>query len=132
VSSPEVEIIASGRARLSGGVARVEFDRLFAESIAGPENLRITATPMGGWSALYLERADETGFEIRSAAGDDGIEFNWVAIGRAAAHERRPDVEIPDPGELKELERDKLAAAAARRSSEPAVAPTVIEVEYER
>jgi hypothetical protein len=132
VSSPEVEIIASGRARLSGGVARVEFDRLFAESIAGPENLRITATPMGGWSALYLERADETGFEIRSAAGDDGIEFNWVAIGRAAAHERRPDVEIPDPNELKELERQKLETVAARHSSDPASIQSITAVRHER
>jgi hypothetical protein len=96
MSSPEVEMVSSGKARLADGTARVDFDRKFAESITGREELRITATPIGGWSALYVERIDADGFVVRSDSGMKDLEFHWVAVGRAEGYERAPEIVIPD------------------------------------
>ncbi|MFH1865916.1 MAG: hypothetical protein ABIK85_08535 [Candidatus Eisenbacteria bacterium] len=133
VASPSVEIIVSGLGRLSAGAARVEFDRLFTESIAGPEDLRVTATPIGGWSALYVENADASGFDLKSDAGDKEIAFYWMAMGRAAGHERNPELTLPDGGSIRELagqkdeetvltrpeRREQPGVVTARGSQEP-------------
>jgi hypothetical protein len=116
VTASEVELIASGKGHLTEGAARVTFDDVFAESVSGPENLRIAATPIGGWSALYVEDIDAKGFDLRSEAGDKNIEFHWVAVGRSAAHERRPDVTIPDPVREREVERQKTEEVMSRRA----------------
>jgi hypothetical protein len=115
VAAPEVELMASGRGRLSRGTARVEFDRIFAESISDADGLRVTATPIGGWSGLFVESIDGRGFDLRSEVGDENVEFHWVAVGRAKGNERRPDVEIPDHRELKRLAREKRRAVRASR-----------------
>jgi hypothetical protein len=112
VTSNDVEVISSGEGRLTSGSARVDFDRLFAESIAGASGLRITATPIGSWSALYVEGVDASGFNLRSGDGDMDVAFNWVAVGRAKGAERRPDVMIPDP------EQEARAAAEKRAEFE--------------
>jgi len=122
VSAADVELMASGRGRLSGGAARVEFDRLFAESIAGPSQVTVTVTPVGGWSGVYVKGIDAKGFDLLSEAGDPNVEFHWVAVGRSRQHERRPDVTIPDPGEHARVARQKEAEIAARRP--PATDPT--------
>lgn len=118
VTGPEVEVIASGHGRLSGGSARIEFDRIFAESTSGPSNLRVTATPIGAWSALYVESIDRRGFGLRSDAGDGNVEFHWVAVGRARGHERRPEVTIPDHDELQRLADLKRGALRSLRPDE--------------
>jgi hypothetical protein len=107
VSAADADVIASGTGRLNGGTARVDFDRLFAESITGPDGLRITATPIGVWSALYVERIDAGGFDLRSASGDAGAEFHWVAVGRAAGDGRSHDVTIPDDDATRALAQEK-------------------------
>ncbi len=115
MSSPEVEIVSSGQGRLLGGAARVDFDRTFAESITEPGDLRITATPVGGWSALYVDRIDADGFDLRSDSGRADVEFHWVAIGRAEGHERAPEIVIPDRDEDERIQRLKEEELRARR-----------------
>ncbi|MCK4512792.1 hypothetical protein KAW64_13690, partial [bacterium] len=115
VASPEVEMVASGQGRLSAGAARVDFDRTFAESVTGPDGLRITATPIGGWSALYVERIDADGFDLRSESGSTEVEFHWVAMGRAEGHERAPEIAIPDHEEEERILKLKEAEMKSRR-----------------
>ncbi len=115
VTAPEVEVMASGSDRLSSGAARVDFDRLFTESIAGAADLRVTATPIGAWSALYVERVDDAGFTLRSDAGAKDVEFHWVAIGRAKGYERAPEIVFPDPEEDARIAAEKRAAADRER-----------------
>jgi hypothetical protein len=110
VTASDVDVIASGSGRLSAGAARVEFERLFAESISGAADLRVTATPIGAWSALYVARIDGGGFDLRSDAGDKSVEFHWVAVGRAKGCERTPDIVIPDANEEARLAQEKAAA----------------------
>ena len=82
--------------RLVVGEARVDFDDIFSESITGAADLRVTATPVGSWSALYVERKDAGGFDLRSEAGDPNVEFDRVAVGRARGNEIQ--VAIRDTG----------------------------------
>jgi hypothetical protein len=97
IEGSEVEIYSSGKARLAGGRANVSFDRLFTESVSSEVEVRVTVTPVGGWSALYLESTSPEGFDVRSAAGDKDAEFHWMACGRRKGYETRPEVTIPEP-----------------------------------
>jgi hypothetical protein len=121
VTASDVDVMASGSGRLASGAARVEFDRLFSESISGAADLRVTATPIGAWSAIYVERVDGGGFTLRSDAGDKDVEFNWVAVGRARDYERTPDIIIPDANEEARIAQEKAAAFGAHP---PAPAPS--------
>ena len=114
VHAPEMEVYSSGTNRLIGGEAHVSFDRLFSESISSQVEVRVTVTPVGGWSALYLESVDTEGFTVRSAAGDGSVEFHWMACGRRKGAENRPAVVIPDPDEYEESRRLKMQAAGVR------------------
>ncbi len=113
VTASDVDVMASGSGRLASGAARVEFDRLFSESISGAADLRVTATPIGAWSALYVARVDGGGFDLRSDAGAKDVEFHWVAVGRARGYERTPDIVIPDANEEARIAREKAAAFGA-------------------
>ncbi len=112
VESPEVEVYASGAGRLSGGMARVAFDRLFTEAITPRVPVKVTVTPVGGWSGLYLDATDPAGFTVRSGAGDPDVEFHWMACGRRNGYETRPAITIPDPEEMARIEREKALAQA--------------------
>jgi hypothetical protein len=115
VTAPNVEVTDSGAGRLTDGTARVAFDRLFAEAITGAADLRITATPVGAWSGLFVERIDGDGFTVRSDAGDRNVEFHWAAVGRAKAHRERPEITIPDPADEARIVAEKEAAVEAAR-----------------
>ena len=118
VSAAEVEMTTSGQGQLVTGTARVEFDRIFAESVTGPRDVRITVTPVGGWSAIYVERIDADGFDLRSESGRDDIVFHWAAVGRAAGHERAPEITIPDRDEEERVQKLKEEEIRAGRPSE--------------
>jgi len=119
VTSADVSVIASGTGVLSGGAARVEFDRLFAESVSGDADLRVTVTPIGAWSALYIERIDDGGFDIKSGAGEKNVEFHWMAVGRAKGYQERPRISMPDPSVDEAIAREKAESLAAQRASLP-------------
>ena len=90
VESPEVEIYSSGSAGLTGGQTSVTFDRLFTEAVSADVEVRVTVTPVGAWSALYLESTGPEGFDVKSAAGDQNVAFHWMACGRRKGYETRP------------------------------------------
>ena len=110
VGAPQDEIFYSGDARLSGGTAHVVFDRLFAESVSSEVEVRVTVTPVGAWSALYLTSTSPEGFDVRSADGDENAEFHWMACGRRKGYETRPEVIIPDPEEERRIREQKQRA----------------------
>lgn len=113
MESAEVEIYGSGTGRLANGSADVTFDRLFTESVSPQLPVKVTVTPVGGWSGLYLESTSRAGFTVRSGAGDPNVEFHWMACGRRVGYETRPLVTVPDPeAEMREL-REKIEAETA-------------------
>ncbi len=114
VESPEVEIYASGEGQLSGGAAHVTFDRLFSESISTQIPVKVTVTPVGAWSGLYLTATSTAGFDVRAGAGDPNVAFHWMACGRRAGFEARPQVTIPDRAEEERVRQQKEAEVRNR------------------
>ncbi|HYW68318.1 MAG TPA: hypothetical protein VE960_01830, partial [bacterium] len=110
VDSPEQEVVVSGRARLSGGRADVSFDRMFTESIAREGDVRVTVTPIAGWSALYVESTGPEGFAVSSASGETDIDFYWTAVGRSKDAHDRATITLPDPEEERRIEAEKMSA----------------------
>jgi hypothetical protein len=109
IESPDQEVIASGRARLTGGTADVAFETMFEESVARDGDVRVTVTPIGGWSALYVERTAPEGFSVRSADGDANLDFYWTAVGRSKDAVDRAEIVLPDPEEERRIEAAKMA-----------------------
>lgn len=88
VESPEVEFMCSDTARLVNGMAKVEFNRLFCEAISTEVPLRITLTPKGEWSELFVSGQFSKGFLVKSASEKKDVEFDWIAIGRRKGYEK--------------------------------------------
>lgn len=116
VESPEVEVYASGDATLLDGKANVLFDPLFTEAVSPQVEVRVTVTPIGGWSALYLESTSPAGFTVASAAGKPDVRFHWMACGRRQGYEARPHIAAPDPVEEQTIRQTKEAAHAAKKA----------------
>lgn len=96
IETPEVEFMTSGRASLVNGEAQIVFERLFQEAISPDIPLKIILTPKGGWSGLYVSEESFSGFSVMSGAGEQNIEFDWIAIGRRKGYEERPIVSVLD------------------------------------
>lgn len=107
VEAAEAAVVASGRARLVAGIADVAFDRMFSESVSGDADVRVTVTPIGGWSALYVESTGPEGFSVRSAGGAADIDFYWTAAGTSKDGLDRAAITLPDPEEEQRIEAAK-------------------------
>lgn len=112
IETPEVEFMASGHASLVNGQAQVNFERLFQEAISHKVPLKIILTPKGGWSGLYVCQQSFSDFSVMTGAGDQNIEFDWLAIGRRKGYEERPVVSVLDvaPEEESQEEPDAIDA----------------------
>ncbi|KPL20028.1 MAG: hypothetical protein AMJ92_00900 [candidate division Zixibacteria bacterium SM23_81] len=111
--TPYEEIMASGTGRLSNGEAHISFEPLFSDAISPRVPLKITITPSGKWSGIYIAERSVDGFTVRSETGALDVEFDWTAIGRRKGYEKKLALKIPtSEQELAELE-------AARSRAEP-------------
>jgi hypothetical protein len=123
LSSPDEEIVASGTGRLAEGRCRVDFERLFSESISPLIPIKVLVTPMDQWSGLYTVDRSAQGFTVLSGAGAKDVAFTWQAIGRRQGYEQRPRVNIPDPDqaeaeEAEEPEEDEPGNHAPRQRAQ--------------
>jgi hypothetical protein len=109
VEAADPAVVASGRARLAGGSADVAFDRMFTESVSGSADVRVTVTPIGGWSAIYVVSTAPSGFSVRSASGATDIDFYWTAAGRSKDAVDRAAITLPDPDEERRIEAAKMS-----------------------
>jgi len=73
--------------------------------------VRVTVTPIGGWSALYIDSTGPEGFVVRSEDGDPDVEFFWTACGLSKDHEVGRAITFPDADEAARAatELDELA-----------------------
>jgi len=95
MEAPEVEFVASGHGTLVNGQAQITFEQLFQEAVSSDVPLKIILTPKGGWSGLYVSQQSATGFSVLTGAGEQDIEFDWLAIGRRKGYEQRPEIHVP-------------------------------------
>jgi hypothetical protein len=95
LSTPYEEIMASGTGRLSNGEARIFFESLFSDAVSSRVPLKITVTPSGKWSGIYVAQRSIDGFTIRSETGALDVAFDWTAIGRRRGYEEKLALRIP-------------------------------------
>jgi hypothetical protein len=100
IESPNKELIAHGKGRLSNGETYINFDESFSEFVSSKIPVEVTVTPVGSYSGLYIARKDKDGFLVKSGAGDPDCELTWIAIGREKGCEQRAEV-----GNIEEEER---------------------------
>lgn len=112
IETPDVEFMASGRASLVDGQTQVTFERLFQEAISHHVPVKIILTPVGGWSGLYVSGQSASGFSVKSGAGEQNIDFDWLAIGRRKGYEQRSISHVLDePPPMEEEEVDDVRTA---------------------
>lgn len=103
ISSPDVEIFASGTAALVNGIVSVAFENEFSQSVSSDVPLKIILTP-GGFAAglLCVTKRSTQGFEVRlqKIPGlenfPEDVSFDWIAIGRRKGFEIRPNITLTD------------------------------------
>lgn len=108
VEAPDVEFMASGSASLVNGQAQITLERLFQEAISFDIPLKIILTPKGGWSGLYVSEQSQTGFAVLTGAGEQNIDFDWMAIGRRKGYEQRPEVQVADIEQMEALDQEEF------------------------
>jgi hypothetical protein len=79
--SPEVRFFDEGLAHLENGVARVDLDPIFLETIEG--DYLVHVTPYGD-ASLYVAEVGKDYFVVRAREGDPNIAFAW----RLSAHRK--------------------------------------------
>ena len=77
-----------GHATLSNGVARVEIDSTFAQTINTEMTYHVFLTPNGDCKGLYVARKTATGFEVRElGGGQTNVTFDYRIVARRKGYE---------------------------------------------
>lgn len=96
-TSMDVNVYASGIAKLVNGKAVVEFSEDFRNIISSEKNVVVTVTPLGKSNGIYISNYDSKGFTaVENNDGASDVQFSWIAIGIQKGNEN-PNV----PEELK-------------------------------
>lgn len=74
VEAPDVRFSDEGMVHLQGGMARVELDPVFLETIEGKYLVHVT--PYGD-ASLYVAEIGQGYFVVKARAGDPDVAFAW-------------------------------------------------------
>lgn len=82
VTSLTTDIYAKGKATLSDGAARIDFDPSFLKLISEKqEDVIVTITPTGNSKGLFIAAQDARGFIVEeNERTGNAVSFNWIAI----------------------------------------------------
>jgi hypothetical protein len=105
------------QAKQTGGEAYVEFEALFSEVVSAELPIKITVTPRGKWSGMYVVESSASGFIVKAGAGATDAEFDWTAIGRTRGHEIRRSVKLITQEEIEAATNRYRAQAEAKRDA---------------
>ncbi len=93
----EVWFADYGFGRLSGGIAFVGIDPIFAETVSIDEPYHVFVQPYGD-AELFVAGRNRDGFEVRARDGGSDVEFSYRIVAKRRGHEdkRLETVEIPE------------------------------------
>lgn len=93
-SSLKTDITQRGKDKLEGGKKYIAFDNDFKAVISSnPDELTITATPMGNSNGVYISEYDANGFWVKeNNNGTSNVSFSWIAIGTRKDAEDRSKI----------------------------------------
>jgi hypothetical protein len=88
VQSPENWMEDFGSGTLQRGVAVVQLDPAFAETVTADASYHVFLTPRGDSKGLYVIHATATGFEVReSGGGTSSLAFDYRIVGKRRGYE---------------------------------------------
>lgn len=87
MESPDVVFEDFGSARLTNGVATVAIDPLFAEAVNLEVDYQVFVTPVGDWAELYVASKGPGAFEVRDAAGQSSVAFDYRITAKRRGYE---------------------------------------------
>jgi len=94
VVSPDMEIMASGTGKLSGGHASITLEQTFCDAVSGDVPLKIIVTPNSMCNGICVTARSASGFSVGELSdGVSSVGFDWIAIGRLKGGEQRPDAQ---------------------------------------
>ncbi len=93
VTSPDVEIMTHGTGILNQGQAQIQFDKDFLNAVSKDASIVVTVSPSGPCDQLFIEDKSINGFSVQEFNdGKSNVQFDWIAVGRRAGYERRPEL----------------------------------------
>ena len=130
IQSPENWFEDFGSAQLVNGVAVIQFDRDFIQTVNSEKDYRVFPVPNGDCKGLYVTNKSANSFEVRElGGGSSNIRFDYriTAIRRNYETVRFADhTNDPNPSKmLGQMGKDKPASFAARRLVKPSSLPKV-------
>lgn len=124
MQSPENWMEDFGSATLQSGVAVVNIDPTFAETVSETADYHIFITPNGDSKGLYVFRKTAASFEVReSGGGTSSLSFDYRIVAKRRGYETQRLNDVTDlfTAEQKPLEGAKAKATAVH--SRPAPSP---------
>jgi hypothetical protein len=87
IESTEVWFEDFGTAQLMDGMAIIEIDPIFAETVNLGVGYHVFLTPIDGWAPLYVTNKTPTSFEVRDADGKANIAFDYRIVAKRLGYE---------------------------------------------
>jgi hypothetical protein len=107
VESPIVVFEDFGSDRTQNGVATVQIDPLYSETVNLVDaDYQVFLTPVGGPALLYVANKGPTSFEVRDGQGASIIDFDYRIVARRKGYERVRLESAP----IENVEGNQLAA----------------------
>ncbi|UCG43285.1 MAG: hypothetical protein JSU73_01310 [candidate division WOR-3 bacterium] len=116
--SPDMEIMASGTARLTDGRANITLERTFRDAVSVDIPLKVIVTPTGMCNGVCVTDRSARGFTVEELAyGNSDAGFDWIAIGRLKGYEQRLETGVT-PALMQAREEERRRTEAAKFAAE--------------
>jgi len=78
---PVAKVFTGGTSKLINGLAEIKFeDNLKEFGVTDVSEIKVVATPINTFSALYITDLNLKGFKVKSEIGDKNAEFNYIVF----------------------------------------------------
>lgn len=117
MESPQVWFEDFGSAGLVGGVATVELESKFVQTVNTTLAYRVFLTPTGDCHGLYVAQKSPTSFEVRElGGGETSVAFDYRIVALRAGYEstRMPAAKLPVAAQLSEPPTASRPASSKR------------------
>ena len=119
VEAPENWFEDFGSGQLSEGVAHIQLEPVFAQTVNTGMEYHVFLTPKGDSKGLYVTNETAMGFEVHeSAGGRSSIAFDYRIVARRKGYET---IRLAD--KTKDFDPSRMPRRNAKGSSKPPVAP---------
>lgn len=115
VESPENWFEDFGSAQLNSGVAHVDLESAFAETVSGSSDYHVFLTPRGDCQGLYVSAEAPSGFEVHELhGGRSSVAFDYRVVAHRKGYENIRMEDITERITRMEANQKKLETRTAK------------------